>query len=504
MANARKAYDRLIEIRKEVSLIDSISWLLQWDQETGMPARGNPWRAEQLAYLASSAHEKTIAPVVGELLSACEGTDLVSDARAAEAVNVREIRRRYDKKTRLPRRLVEELARTTSLAHAAWIEARRERDFGVFRPWLEKIVTLKREQAEATGYEDSPYDALLDDYEPGEKGSHLKELFSGLRDGLVPLIEKITASPCQPGGSFLERDYPPERQRRFGEMAASSLGFDLSRGRLDEVVHPFCTTVGPEDVRITTRYDRSNFSQAFFGILHEAGHGMYEQGLDPEHFGLPAGEAVSLGIHESQSRMWENLVGRSRAFWVHFLPKLEGVFHETPGQVGLDDFVHAVNRVRPSFIRVEADEVTYNLHVIMRFELEMSLISGDITAGEVPTAWNELFKDYLGLEVPDDSNGCLQDTHWSLGLFGYFPTYCLGNLYSAQFFAAARREIPDLEAEFAAGRFDHLLTWLRENIHCQGMRYRADELVEKVTGESLSMDPLLDYLNSKYSALYKL
>jgi len=502
MSKAREAYTRLIEIQKEVSLLESCSWLLKWDQETYMPPGGTAHRAEQLTLLARTAHQRFTDPVVGELLARCEASGLTADPLSTESVNVREIRRRYDKKTRLPSRLVEELANAAVLAHAAWIEARRSSDFEKFKPWLEKIMALKREQAEALGYQDSAYDPLLDDYEPGETGSHLAELFSELRRGIVPLIEKIAGSAKQPDTSFLEGEYAVERQRKFGEAAAAACGFDFTRGRLDEVVHPFCSGIGPGDTRITVSYDSSAFSRAFFGILHEAGHGMYEQGLDPTHFGTPMGETVSLGIHESQSRLWENFIGRSRCFWEHFFPEAAQVFPGALAQVSLESFVPALNRVRPSFIRVEADELTYNLHVILRFELERSLISGELDPGDLPAAWNERFSELLGLEVTDDSRGCLQDTHWSGGFVGYFPTYCLGNLYAAQFFDKARREIPDLESSIARGKFGSLLGWLRENIHRHGMRYTAGELVEKVTGAPLSTKPLLEYFRRKYEALY--
>ena len=504
MSKAKQAYDRLIEIRKEVALLKSCSSILKWDQETYMPARGTAHRAEQLALLAKIAHERFTHPQVGELLARCEKSHLTADPLSTESVNVREIRRKYDKKTKLPQRLVGELANTSVLAHSVWIEARKTSDFESFRPWLEKIVALKREQVQAIGYENSPYDPLIDDFEPGETVSHLAPLFSELRRGLTPLIEKIVGSPNQPDTSFLRGNYPVERQRMFGKTVAASCGFDFNRGRLDEVVHPFCIRIGPGDTRITTRYNNFVFGQALFGILHEAGHGMYEQGLDPEHFGTPMGESVSLGIHESQSRMWENFIGRSKPFWEHFFTKVKGIFHEALGDVSHEKFMHAVNQVRPSFIRVEADEITYNLHVALRFELERSLISGDLTPGEVPAAWNERFKELMGIEVPDDSRGCLQDTHWSSGFFGYFPTYCLGNLYAAQFFDKARRDIPELENSIAQGNFGALLVWLRENIHCHGMRYRAGELVKRVTGEPLSTKFLLEYLREKYSILYDL
>ncbi|MEA1996345.1 MAG: carboxypeptidase M32 [Gemmatimonadota bacterium] len=504
MSKTRESYDSLIERHREAELVESCSSLLQWDQETSMPAQGTAHRAEQLAALAKLAHEKITDPVLGDLLAACEESRLIDDPLSVEAVNIREIRRSYDLQTRLPARLVQELARTTALAHDAWVQARENSEFELFRPWLEKIMALKREQAEALGYESSPYDALIDEYEPGEKEARLESLFSELRKGLVPLLEKIMGSGREPDTSFLRREFSISRQQVFGEMAAAAIGFDFRSGRLDEVVHPFCMGIGPGDTRITTRYDSRDFVQAFFGILHEAGHGIYEQGLEPEHYGAPMGAIVSLGIHESQSRLWENFIGRSRPFWEHFLPRARGVFHEALREVGLESFLKAVNTVQPSFIRVEADEVTYNLHVILRFELESALLSGDLPPNEVPGAWNEGMEKLLGIKVPDDSLGCLQDVHWSAGLVGYFPTYCLGNLYAAQLYAQARKDIPDLDTQAAAGSFSDLLDWLRKNIHTQGKRYRAGKLIEKVTGGSLSTGPLLEYMNDKYGELYGL
>ena len=502
MISQRESYNQLIDRYREASLLDTCSFLLQWDQETYLPLRGTSHRAGQLELLAKLVHEKVTAPEVGELLSACEASGLMDDPLSVEAVNVREIRRKYDRKTRLPGSLVEELARITALAHPVWVEARKNSDFALFKPYLEKIVSLKREQADALGYENSPYDALLDEYEPGEKEANLTVLFEELKTGLIPLLDKIRGSSSEVESSFLDGHFPADRQRIFGEIAAAAIGFDFSSGRLDEVVHPFCQTIGPGDTRITTRYDINDFRKAFFGILHEAGHGIYDQGLEKEHFGTPMGEPVSLGIHESQSRFWENFIGRNRPFWTHFFPRAQGIFHEALGDVSPEDFLRAVNEVKPSHIRVEADEVTYNLHIILRFKLERELISGSLPASDVPPAWNESFRKLLLLDVPDDTRGCLQDTHWASGLFGYFPTYCLGNLYAAQFFKKAGQDIPDLEDLVERGDFKSLFAWLRENIHCHGMRYHPRDLVEKITGSTPGTEPFLDYLRVKYSKLY--
>jgi carboxypeptidase Taq len=321
---------------------------------------------------------------------------------------------------------------------------------------------------------------------------------------LVGLADAIQQASRRPPAGILERDYPIDRQQVFGQAAAAAIGFDFQKGRLDVTAHPFCSTAGPGDVRLTTRYSPRHFSESFFGILHEAGHGMYEQGLPAEHFGTPAGTAVSMGIHESQSRMWENLVGRSGPFWEHFFPRARQVFHTALHDVTLDDFVFAVNAVQKSFIRVEADEVTYNLHIIMRFELEQALVSGVVSAREIPGAWNDAFRNYFGMTPPDDAQGCLQDVHWSFGGIGYFPTYALGNLYAARFMAAARRENPGLDDDFRGGDFSRLKSWLNNNIHAAGSTWRAGELCQRVCGEPLSARPYLTYLADKFSAVYNL
>jgi carboxypeptidase Taq len=366
-------------------------------------------------------------------------------------------------------------------------------------------VKLKREEAHAVGYGDGVvYDALLDDFEPGMTTAEVQAVFTPLRDELVKLVAAIRESKRQPDVSILTRRYPKEAQREFGLAAARHIGFDLQAGRLDEAPHPFCSGFGPGDCRLTTRYDEHHFPGAFFGTLHEAGHGIYEQGLDPAAFGTPMGHTCSLGIHESQSRMWENIVGRSRAFWTFLFPAAQRAFPEALSGVSLEAFHFAVNDVRPSYIRVEADEVTYNLHIMLRFELEQALVAGELKPADVPGVWNETFKRYLGLTPANDAEGCLQDIHWSGGLIGYFPTYALGNMYAAQLFRAARRHLGDLDEQFARGDFQPLKDWLNQNIHRRGKQYPANGLVERVTGERLSHAPLVAHLHARFDRLYDL
>jgi carboxypeptidase Taq len=523
----RAAYDELIRRSRELATLASCSAVLGWDEQTYMPAGGAVHRGNQMAILAGLQHERATDPRIGELLASVEGSHLVAERDSVEAANVRELRRSYERRVRLPRTLVEELARTTSMAQSEWVAARAASDFARFRPWLEKIVGLKREESAclagrnsadaATGPAGSAYDPLLDEYEPGARSADLAVLFDALRRELTPLVASIAeavarqARPKNGGGSdsstasgdaILKRSYPRDRQQVFGEAVAAAVGFDFRRGRLDVTAHPFCTGIGPGDCRITTRFDEHEFSDAFFGILHEVGHGLYEQGLDEAHHGTPMGEAVSLGVHESQSRLWENLVGRGRAFWVYWLPMARRIFHEALADVSLERFHAAVNHVSPSLIRVRADEATYNLHIIVRFELEQDLLAGSLAVGDLPAAWNQKYREYLGVTPSNDAEGCLQDIHWSAGLVGYFPTYTLGNVYAAQLFAAAQADLGGLDEAFARGDFSGLLGWLREKIHRQGQRYRAANLVERVTGSRPDHRPLINGLRRKYAELY--
>ncbi|MFN4261489.1 MAG: carboxypeptidase M32 [Gemmataceae bacterium] len=497
-----QAYDLLIQKTKEHGLLNSCASVLGWDERTYMPRQGSTWRAEQLALLARLAHELRTAPEVGQWLAEVEGSSWLRDAEEV-AANVRELRRGYDRAVKMPKELVVEIARVTTRAQQVWQEARQADDYGMFQPWLEKIIRLKREEADAVGYQDCPYDALLDEYEPGATTAAISRLFAELRQALVPLVEALVHAKRQPRTEVLERHYPIERQKVFGEAAAAAIGFDFSAGRLDETAHPFCSGIAPGDCRLTTRYHPHRFSDAFFGTLHEAGHGIYEQGLEATHFGTPLGSAVSLGIHESQSRLWENFVGRGRPFWEHFFPLARGIFHEALQDVSLDDFVGAINHARPSLIRVEADEVTYNLHIIARFEMEQALLTGDLPVNEVPSAWNDHYRRLLQVTPPNSRLGCLQDIHWSMGGLGYFPTYTLGNLYAAQFMQAARQQLGDLDANFRRGDFRPLQAWLRDQIHRWGQRYRPDVLCQRVTGQPLSPQPLLTYLQDKYGSLYE-
>ncbi|HBI46264.1 MAG TPA: carboxypeptidase M32 [Planctomycetales bacterium] len=501
---SQAAYDELVRLAQQRALLGSCTALLAWDEETYMPRGGAALRADQLAYLAGLEHEKATNARISDLLAEVDNTDLVSDPLSDAAVNVREWRRLYARLTRLPQPLIEEIARVTSLAQQEWAAARQAADFARFLPWLDRVVALKRREADALGYEIEPYDALLDEYEPGARGRDLDALFAVLSPQLTALTERLTAAPRRPNDAVLRRAFPTDRQRVFNKAAATTLGFDFEGGRLDDTTHPFFAAIGPGDCRITTRYNLDDFGDAFFSTLHEVGHGLYEQGLDPTRAGLPVGEAPSLALHESQSRLWENTVGRGLAFWQHFFPLARQVFPEALGDVSLAEFHFAVNRVEPSLIRVKADEATYNLHILVRFELERALISGDLRAADVPAAWNEAYRRRLGVAPDNDAEGCLQDGHWAAGLIGYFPTYTLGNVIAAQLYARAEEELGDLAGAFAHGDFSPLLGWLRNKIYHQGGRYPTARLIELATGVPPDARPFVAALRHKYEELYGL
>jgi carboxypeptidase Taq len=499
-----QAYQELIRRVREEGLLVSVEALLEWDEETYMPRGGVQSRSEQLALLAGLVHDRGTDPRIAELLAAVEGSEVVADPASAAAINVRQLRKEYDRYVRLPRSLVEDVARTTALAQQAWAEARAAADFAAFRPWLERIVELKRGEAECVGYAREPYDALIEDYEPELRSEVVARLYDALRLELVPLARRIAEAPRQPDASVLRRSVSVEGQRRFGEMVAAAVGFDFRRGRMDLGVHPCCTGLGAGDCRIAVRFEARDFAGGLLTILHEVGHGLYEQGLDPRHYGTPLGEAASVGMDEAQARLWENHVGRSGGFWKHYYPRARTAFPEALDDVPLDQFHFALNRVTPSLIRVHADEVTYNLHAMIRFELERALIAGGLAAADVPEAWRSAYREALGVAPANDAEGCLQDGHWADGLIGYFPTYTLGDVFAAQLAARANAELGSLEEQFARGEFLELVNWLRERVYKEGSRYSAVRLIERVTGSPPDHRPLVERLRRSYGELYGL
>ncbi len=504
-ATASSSYEELVHLAKQASLLSSSAALVSWDQEVMMPKGGLEHRSRQLSQLASITHELATAPRIGELLEACESDSAItSDPISVAAVNVREIRRSYDRRTKLPVKLVEEEATLASHGQHAWAEARKNSDFNHFKPWLEKIVKLLQTKAECFGWasDGEPWDALAEDYEPGCTAKQVAELFAPLRTQLQGLLSDLMASSTKPSNAFNELELPIEAQEKLVRFIAESIGFDFDRGRLDRSTHPFCSGTHCNDVRLTTRFAKNNVNDALGSTMHEAGHGIYEQGLLEEHIGTPMGDSVSLGIHESQSRMWENQVGRSREFWQWIYPKLKDFFGDAIAPLSLEEIYGGANIVKPDFIRVEADEATYNMHIMIRFEIERAIMKGDLAVADIPGVWNERYKEYLDLDVPDDRRGCLQDVHWSMTSMGYFPTYTLGNLYCAQFFEKAMQDIPNLMDQFAQGQFGELKSWLNTNIHAHGRRYRAADLCEHVTGKPLSAEPLMRHLEGKLRPIY--
>jgi carboxypeptidase Taq len=498
-----KSYRWLKDHSIQTSYLGSTGELIAWDQRTYIPAKGHAHRAEQLAALAVLLHERATDHRIGDRLSEVENSELTQDPSSIEATNIREWRRLYDRATKIPADLAAELARATAKGESAWEQARPNNDWSDFKPHLNNILSLLRDKAAALGYQEEPYDALVEDYEPGETAASLEVVFKQLRDALVPLIDGIRGCSHQPDTSVLSQDYPVAGQERFVRRLASDIGYDFDAGRLDVSAHPFTIGIGPGDIRITTRYAEDYLNSAVFGTIHEAGHAMYEQGLPEEHWGTPAGQATSLGIHESQSRLWENFVARSTGFWRYALPLARAEFNNLD-DTDLADFVRAINKVEPSLIRVEADEVTYNLHIMLRFELELALLRGTLSVDDLPEAWNDKMSRYLGLTPTELKDGAMQDVHWSAGLVGYFPTYTLGNIYAAQIFAAAKKEIGDVDAMIGRGEFDPLLSWLRSNVHCAGSIYGARDLVKKVTGSPPDPQSLIDYCEDKFKDLYRL
>jgi carboxypeptidase Taq len=489
--------DNLRSRLERVSDLHAAAAILEWDQETQMPDAAAGSRARQVATLRQMAHEIHTSDETGALLEGANPqTELDRDLLKVAG-------RDYAKATRIPAALIGEIARVTGMAKDAWRRAREADAFEEFEPHLAAVIDCNVRKANALGFKDEPYDALLDEYEPEMTTAEVVRVFGQLRVELVEIVDRLAGSGAGAiDNSVLFRYFPGDRQWDLGERVMGDLGYDFLRGRQDHSAHPFSTTFAPDDSRVTTRVHDHQFAPAFFGSLHEAGHAMYEQGVDRRLEGSPLAEGTSLGMHESQSRLWENLVGRSRPFWDRYFPVAQAMFPAALAGQTAAGFYAAVNRVRPSLIRIEADEVTYNLHIMVRFELERSMLSGEVRAADLPEAWNSRMEDYLGVSPETDADGCLQDIHWSLGTIGYFPTYALGNLMSAQLWGAMERDCGPLGELIAAGRFPVLLDWLRDNVHVHGRRRSAGEILLAATGSDLDARPWLDYIRTKFGDLY--
>jgi len=498
------ALDQLKRHLAPIIRLQQIDGLLSWDQQTMMPPKATTARAEQMAALESLVHELFTSEKTAVLLAKCESALADAAPDSDEVRLVRVTRRDYDKETKIPATLVEELARHQALSHEVWVRARRENNFSLFAPALEKMFALTRQKAEYLGYRHHPYDALIDLYEPGMTYADVVALFDSLKPALIALVKNISEAERQFDDSCLQGDFPVEKQHAFTQEIVQALGYDLTRGRQDPAPHPFCSGFSRDDVRITTRFDPHLLVKALFASLHEAGHAMYDQGTPEAYEATPLAGGTSLGVHESQSRFWENMVGRSYAFCKWILPHLQKVFPDPFAHLNALELYQAINRVQPSFIRVEADEVTYNLHILLRFELETQLLEGTLSVMDLPDAWNAKMQEYLGITPPNDTLGCLQDIHWAGGLIGYFPTYTIGNLLSAQLREAMLHDIPNLETLIEQGEFSSILQWLRQHIHVYGRKFLPQELVILATGKPLSADPYLTYLQTKFKELYAL
>ena len=488
---------------KQVVNIDQAASVLGWDQQTYMPPGGAAARAEQLATLSTLSHELFTSDEIGGLLADLAAENFPYDSDEASLVRVAQ--RDYNKARKLPPKLVEEMSRTFSLGQQVWQKARAEQDFSQFRDTLAKIIDLNIQAAEAYGYEETIYDALLDLYEPGMKTAEVNQVFNQLKADLVPLVREIAERQDRVDDSIFQQEYDETAQWDFGMIPLQAIGYDLERGRQDKSAHPFTTSFSVNDVRITTRVFKDLFPSALFSTLHEGGHALYEQNVDPALEGTPLTGGTSLGVHESQSRLWENVLGRSREFWQFYYSRLQEFFPNQLNNVSLDQFYRAINKVKPSLIRVEADEVTYNMHIFLRFELEQELLTQRLKVADLPAAWNAKMEEYLGITPPHDAVGVLQDIHWSGGSMGYFPTYSLGTILSLQFYAQATKDIPTLPEQFAQGEFIPLLDWFRDKIHRHGRKFTAKELIKRVTGDDMINPlPYLTYIRQKYSEIYSL
>jgi carboxypeptidase Taq len=496
-------YAKLVTRLGEVQDITGAAGVLAWDQRTKMPSAGAPARADQLSTLTRIAFERFTSDEIGGLLDELEPWGASLDYDSDEASLIRVTRRDYDKARKVPIELRAEIARASTLGDPVWREARSTSDFQHFLPHLERAIELKKRYIECFQPVDEPYDALLDDYEPGVKTAEVRAVFDELKAGLVPLVAAIAERADAVADSALTGDFPLAKQQEVEATVLRAFGFRDDEWRVDETAHPFASRGGPNDVRLTTTHHADNIS-SLFACMHEFGHGLYEYQVDRVLYRTPLGRGASLGVHESQSRMWENMVGRSRPFWEHFFRVVRDAYPTLLDSLDAESFYRAVNRVQPSLIRIHADECTYNLHIILRFELEQELVSGRLAAADASEAWDAKMREYLGIDVPDVADGVLQDMHWSGGSFGYFPTYALGNVISGQLWQRIGRELPDLSEQVKAGELGPLRDWLREHVHRFGRKYMPRELLERELGGGLDPQPLLAYLHEKFGEIYGL
>lgn len=498
MPTTEQLYNQYREQTQKAADLSNAAAILGWDQETYMPVKSVPFRSRQLATLATQEHEIATSEAYGQVLYELASRGDLGDS---EAQNVRLSLDDYEKNRKLSSALVEALSEAGSTSFNAWVLARQEGDFKLFAPQLERMIELKRQQADAYGYEAHAYDALMDDYEKGITVSLLDQVFGQVKQELPKLLKKIEAAP-QVDDQFFRQFYPQKDQWDFSIRVLEKIGYDFQAGRQDYAEHPFTTSFSPTDVRVTTRVDEQDFASMLWSSIHEGGHALYEQGLPGEQYGLPLGRAASLSVHESQSRLWENCVGRGLAFWKGCYPGLQRRFPDQLKAISLEDFYKGMNKVQPSLVRTEADEVTYHFHVLIRYEIEKALLEKTIQVNDLPAYWKEQYQRYLGVVPSGDKQGILQDVHWSHGSFGYFPTYSLGSFYAAQFYDQAVKDISLLPQQMEQGKFTSLLSWLRTNVHQYGRRYRSEELCKKITGKGLDLNAFLNYATQKYAGIY--
>jgi carboxypeptidase Taq len=497
--DTQQLYTAYQDMTQKAADLQYASAVLGWDQEVYMPPKGFPYRGRQLATLASQAHAFVTSEEYGAILHELAGKE---DLTEVEKNNVRLSLEDYERNSKLSPAFVEELTQQTSHSYNAWIQARNENSYGIYAPQLKKMIVLKKVQAELYGYEQHPYNALLDEYEKGATVAMLDPVFKMVQEQLPAVLNKISEAP-QVNNDFLHQYFPKQQQWDFSTEVLKKMGYDFEAGRQDYAEHPFTTSFAPTDVRITTRVDEQNFASLLWSSIHEGGHALYEQGLPESEYGMPLGAAASLSIHESQSRLWENCIGRGLSFWKFFYPKLQGYFPQQLSNISLTDFYKGINKVQPSLIRTEADEVTYHFHVMIRYEIEKALIGGSLDPQDVSGAWNDLYDKYLGVKPTDDKHGVLQDVHWCHGSFGYFPTYSLGSFYAAQFFEQAQKEVSVLQHHVEAGEFGELHHWLYEKVHKYGRHYTSEELCRNITGKGLDFSSFMRYIQQKYIGLYE-
>lgn len=501
---ATQLFQQVYDHARETSFLESTLALLEWDEHTGLPEQAGLYRADQVTFLSGLTHKRKTDPKLGEWLSELSNSELAEEPNSVLGASIRGWKRDFDRNIQLPESLVKRTAHAISVGQQIWASTKGNNDFDTFLPYLKEIVSLRREEATLLAQNrDCRYDGLLDQYEEEATTAEVDLLFIQLRDQLVNLVQTIGNSEHGPTGRSLQGTFDIEKQKQLSRWVAEKIGYQFERGRLDETQHPFCTALGPNDHRILTRYFQDSFSSGLYGTLHEAGHAMYEQGLPTDWFGMPAGSAASLGVHESQSRLWENMIGRSHAFWQWCLPEAVKVFPQLE-KFSIEQIYGDLNRVAPSLIRIEADEATYNLHILIRFELERELIDGDLACEDLPQAWSDRYQSYLGIRPANHSEGVMQDVHWAAGLIGYFPTYTLGNIFAAQLMGAAEQELGELDGMISQGDFRPLLEWLRAKVHRHGRCFKPTLLISNACHAPLSSRPLMDYLEKKLKPLYQI